>query len=423
MKNKRHSLYMSFLVMTLIPIIGYSLIMMIFSAKHIEELMHNQIQEEMKKITYTVINVYDEKYPGKFTYDTKEKILKKGQKDISLDYSIIDDVKETFSMDVSIIYGNVRCITTLKDVRGLRLNGSLVKQRVLNDINEEKTDVFYDNIEVSKEKYLSYYSPIMDEDGNVIGMVAALKSAEEVDAAIIKAILPICLLSICIMVIAGAISIGFSKAVVDNIRRVESFMVKITGGNLTCRQPDSDLKRNNELGEMARTAAAMQDALRNLVEIDELTGILNRKAGSARVRKAFTKLGERDSVITVALGDIDFFKKVNDTYGHETGDVVLRHVAQTIKKYSEGKGVPIRWGGEEFLILFENMNKAEAIETLEKIRKKIKEKTFAYEGAEFTVTMTFGAKQADKSMSYSEAIAQADELLYKGKAEGRDRVM
>ncbi len=423
MKNKKHSLYLSFLVMTLIPIIGYSAIILIFSSTHIQELMNNHTKEEMTQSDFLIREIYDARYEGDIHYDVENDKLMKGENDISTDYSVLDGIKERFDMDASIIMADTRLLTTIRDEKGVRLVNSLVNARVVNDIKQKKKSIFYNNIDISGEKYLAYYSPIEDRDGNIIGMIAVLKNTSEIEAAVRKAIHPIVILTVCIMLIASAISIAFSKSIVDNIRRVESFMVKIAGGNLTCNQPDSDLKRNNELGEMARTAEEMQNALRVLVEIDELTGVMNRKAGSARVKKAFEKVKERDGIITIAIGDIDFFKKVNDTYGHETGDVVLRNVAQTIKEYTEGKGVPIRWGGEEFLIIFESMNKADTIEVLEKVRVKIKEKVFTVEDAEFSVTMTFGAKQADKSMTYAETIAKADELLYKGKAEGRDRVM
>ncbi|MBE5938801.1 MAG: diguanylate cyclase [Lachnospiraceae bacterium] len=422
MKNKKKGLYFSFLLMTIIPIIVYTAIMIAFTAGHIEDMTHNEIKVEMEQIVYAIEEIYDTKYEGNFSVDEDKEVIFKGEHNISLDYSIVDDIKTKFGVDISIIYGKKRYITTLRDSVGRRHIGTEIPSRISYEIYKNKETKFYDNILIRDSDYVAVYSPIMD-DGEVVGMIAVMKSASQVDTAVFKAILPIILLATCMMVITGAFSVGYARHIVENIRRIQHFLARIASGDLTCRQLDSDLKRNNELGEMARNAEKMQQSIRTLVEIDELTGVLNRKAGTKRIRKVFEKLRESDGVVSVVLGDIDFFKKVNDTYGHETGDVVLRSVAQTISDGIEGKGVLIRWGGEEFLMIFEGINKAETMEIMEKVREDIKSKTFSSDGVKFNVTMTFGVKQADMNMNYSEAIARADELLYKGKQGGRDRVV
>ena len=94
--------------------------------------------------------------------------------------------------------------------------------------------------------------------------------------------------------------------------------------------------------------------MRNLIFNDALTGIYNRRAGWIELGKYIDKIkvAPEDFNLTVAIGDLDLFKRVNDTYGHDYGDIVLRKAATIFKEHLKDKGFPVRWGGEEFLLLF-----------------------------------------------------------------------
>lgn len=129
---------------------------------------------------------------------------------------------------------------------------------------------------------------------------------------------------------------------------------------------------------------------------------------------------------SVLMLDIDFFKKFNDTYGHECGDFVLISVANLIKNNLRESDIACRYGGEEFTVLLNNTAKAEAMLVAERIRKEIEKTDFVYEGQHLHVTISLGVSVFDKDEnlvnSANEFVKQADKALYESKQNGRNRV-
>jgi diguanylate cyclase (GGDEF)-like protein len=163
------------------------------------------------------------------------------------------------------------------------------------------------------------------------------------------------------------------------------------------------------------------DRLQKQANTDTLTGLSNR-------RKAQSILGKlahssEYAAISMAMGDIDFFKKVNDTYGHDAGDEVLKFVARTMKDVCTEDAFVARWGGEEFLLVFPGMNGDEALAILEELRISIGGATIRVKDQEIRVTMTFGLTEYDYNGDIDGTIKEADEKLYQGKMNGRNQVV
>jgi len=165
------------------------------------------------------------------------------------------------------------------------------------------------------------------------------------------------------------------------------------------------------------------EKLRREASTDPLTSLPNRRG----IRAILDDLAERadnlDEPFSVAMSDIDFFKKVNDTYGHNAGDKVLSEISSHIEKSIEGKGHIGRMGGEEFLIALAGYKKDEAYDILEELRKSIEDLEIEYEGQIIKITMTFGVAEYEVSGSVHDAVERADALLYYGKNNGRNRVV
>ena len=160
--------------------------------------------------------------------------------------------------------------------------------------------------------------------------------------------------------------------------------------------------------------------LQRAANTDMLTKLWNRLFLMQYMEK---KVASPDIFLSIAIGDIDFFKKVNDTYGHECGDEVLRTLAAVFKKEMEGHGVVARWGGEEFIFVFEGVNGDEAMMLLDHLQRVVRDTVINYEGLQLKVTMTFGLVEYDTKLRLDENINIADERLYIGKEEGRDRII
>ena len=117
--------------------------------------------------------------------------------------------------------------------------------------------------------------------------------------------------------------------------------------------------------------------------------------------------------------DIDHFKKINDTYGHTTGDIVLKEIAQVVTETIRKYDIVARWGGEEFVILVPNSKAEETALMAEKIRETIEKYAFTEAG---TVTCSFGVTEYKDGDSIDSLVTRADEALYKAKEQGRNRV-
>lgn len=166
------------------------------------------------------------------------------------------------------------------------------------------------------------------------------------------------------------------------------------------------------------------DELRHAASTDHLTKVWNRFCMLEHVEKCLKKYRKGElQFLSVAIGDIDFFKRVNDTYGHECGDEVLKSLARLFDEEMRQNGAVARWGGEEFLFLFENMNGDDAWTALSYIQMKLNKLEIPYEDQVLHVTMTFGLAEYDFNMSLDDNIKVADDKLYKGKEGGRNRIV
>ena len=163
--------------------------------------------------------------------------------------------------------------------------------------------------------------------------------------------------------------------------------------------------------------------LEEMVSTDALTGLWNRRAMNEHLSLLENSFRKHQKSFAVAIMDIDFFKKVNDTYGHGMGDFVLKTLSALLKESMEGKGSVARWGGEEFLLTFEEMRYEEAVSLLNDIREKISIWDFSFKDVKIHLTITGGIEDYAMAESIDAVITKADMRLYTGKTGGRNRVV
>ena len=157
---------------------------------------------------------------------------------------------------------------------------------------------------------------------------------------------------------------------------------------------------------------------------DPLTGLSNRRDLIDKIRKEQERQLRLKSTFTLILCDIDGFKTLNDTHGHDAGDVVLKSVAQLLKDQVRGIDCPARWGGEEFLIMLIETDIESGKTVAERIRNKIETTAINYNGKPVSVTMTFGVSQFHGTNdTIDSCIKRADKALYAGKHLGKNRVV
>lgn len=154
-----------------------------------------------------------------------------------------------------------------------------------------------------------------------------------------------------------------------------------------------------------------------MVNHDYLTKIYSRRYFTNKLKM---QLDTSKEDMVIALGDIDNFKKVNDTYGHSVGDQVLNAVASIMNGVCRGNDIVARWGGEEFIIFFPNVTVETAKIFIETIREKIAQHKIHCKEGFFSVTITFGLVQISPDLTMEKNISFADNALYQGKERGKN---
>jgi diguanylate cyclase (GGDEF)-like protein len=165
--------------------------------------------------------------------------------------------------------------------------------------------------------------------------------------------------------------------------------------------------------------------LEKLAYYDELTGLLNRRAGHASFSVEMDRCIRKDQRLAIALADIDHFKKVNDTYGHQAGDEVLKAFAKKLSQTLRPYDIVCRYGGEEFMLIAEINSEIEAKDLFERVRREIADIKITIGEIIIKITASFGVYVVEPSSeaNLNDLLKHADEALYQAKAEGRDRII
>lgn len=174
---------------------------------------------------------------------------------------------------------------------------------------------------------------------------------------------------------------------------------------------------------MGRFAVMMKESLSDLVGKDPLTGLHNRHSCDVVLASLIQRVKQKNTSFAVAMGDVDFFKYVNDTYGHQAGDETLRQLAKVISTHMEHLGFVFRWGGEEFVLIYEDMDRYQAFKHLEILQEQIDQESIYWKDDKVKITMTFGLADSNEYNDLDELINLIDDNLYRGKKEGRNRIV
>lgn len=417
------SFYREFLFMTILPLVVCTLVMMFVSSYFIRSGICNETEANLKNVSMSVLAAFDELYPGEYEarLEGSDISLYKGEQLISGNTELIDNLKESGSLEISLFIMDTRLLTTLLDKdSGQRMTGTVANDVILQDVYENRIDRFYDNVTISGTNYFAYYSPILSKDGKeCVGMIGVAKSAAVMDKSINQSVVTNLLIMLLGIFITAFCIVRYAGRIVRVIKLMIDYMKRLAGNNLDDGISEEVSHRSDELGEMGRMLDTLRKSLRRLIERDTLTGLFNRRSAEKKI-DAIESGGLKYSV---SIGDIDHFKIFNDTFGHECGDVVLKEVAAVLNSNMKDGSFVARWGGEEFLMVFENRNIEEARDILLKIREDLHAREIEYNGEIHKVTMTFGAVEKQDEVPINHLIRMADDKLYEGKQGGRDRVI
>ena len=163
--------------------------------------------------------------------------------------------------------------------------------------------------------------------------------------------------------------------------------------------------------------------LQELALRDGLTGLLNRRYWESCLEREFARHQRYDNPVSLVIFDIDHFKRVNDTYGHQTGDEVIRSVAEITSRLARETDFAGRYGGEEFVVLLPGTHLEGAAQFAERLRQAVEQQVLDYQGSPLSYTISLGvATISDDMANYQILLERADKALYASKEQGRNRV-
>ena len=181
------------------------------------------------------------------------------------------------------------------------------------------------------------------------------------------------------------------------------------------------MKRYDDLAGITADLLEHVDKYKNEASTDSLTRLLNRRSFDNILEKAMSLFQENNLHFSLVILDLDDFKKLNDTYGHQAGDEVLKVFGQILQKNMRQEDSAFRYGGEEFAIIASG-DKAENIKLfIDRIRKQVKDHTVIFENEHIFFTFSAGISCVQKSFSTNDLINAADQALYYAKKHGKDQ--
>ena len=233
-------------------------------------------------------------------------------------------------------------------------------------------------------------------------------------------------ISVVIIIIAFLVSViiilFFVRNVILPLQAIEKGAVQFGQGDFSRR---IEITARNELGKLAVTFNSMADKLEDIATRDGLTNLLNKKAILQIFDSELTRARRHETTLSLMMLDLDYFKKINDTYGHQAGDAVLVTASGLIEKYVRGIDFVGRYGGEEIIIVLPDTSETESVEIAERIRRCLASTPIAVSESKFVnVTVSIGiAMFPNDGIDQEDLLKNADLAMYQAKGAGRNQVV
>lgn len=223
-------------------------------------------------------------------------------------------------------------------------------------------------------------------------------------------------------VVSGIIIIFFIRNVLVPLQVIEEGANQFGQGDFSRR---IEINSRNELGKLAATFNSMANKLEDIATRDSLTNLLNKKAVLKVLDSELVRARRHDATLSLMMLDLDYFKKINDTYGHQAGDNVLVTACGLIEKYVRGIDHVGRYGGEEIVIVLPDTSETESIEIAERIRRCLASTPIAVSESEFeNITVSIGiAIFPNDGIDQDDLLKNADQAMYQAKGAGRNQVV
>lgn len=255
---------MSLFSACVVPMVLVCILVSSLSTGTLQKAIEEEIGGSLQIVATSVRETYANLYEGEYSMDKSGRV-RKGEKEISGDYQLVDAIKEGTGYDVSFLFGDMRLITTVRKDTGARVNGTKVDKELYEKI-QQGVPFFQKDLEIQNRKCYVYYLPLVNADGTVLGAIEAIRESASIQQVINGQTVVITLTAVVLLVAVGVIAIFISSKMVKRMSRIGVFLESLISGRLDFEPHQRSLKRNDELGDIYRNCAKVQDTFKDMVE-------------------------------------------------------------------------------------------------------------------------------------------------------------
>jgi diguanylate cyclase (GGDEF)-like protein len=376
----------------------------------------------------------------------------------------VDELKELLQAEVTILLGDTEIVTTLHR-NEQRITGTKIDSHIAKVLIEDKQEYFGD-VNIHGQVYKTFCMPLLNVDNETFAAIFIGNPMTELTEAANALIRNVIIISSIVLIVAVVLLYRIISSISEPLIVLSKEMDKIEAGNLNVI---IGTKSDDEVGHVSRTFQKVADILRKLIEginaaiaeyakgnmdyaldvtdfhgdyrlladrivelsnlgmKDKLTGIPNRRTFDNRLSLEWDRARREKNPLSLLIIDVDYFKKYNDTYGHQQGDVTLQAVAKGLSQpIRRTIDFVARWGGEEFVVLLPHTDSKGALYIAELIRKTIENleipRIDGGTAGKVTISIGVNTQVPSRENSIENLISKTDGALYRAKATGRNRV-
>ncbi len=251
------------LAMCLLPMLIICIGITLFAAQALRSGIEGEIEKSLQIVATSVNETYTNLYKGDYVVSQSGKVTK-GDASISGETQLIDGLQDKTGFEVSMLFGKMRLITTLRNEKGVRANGTIVDSDVWSAIEQEQV-AFEKNLDLFGQNYYVYYQPLVNSNGEVCGAIEVAMDVTSVNALVRGQVAKIIIFAVVLLVVAAVCVAWISGTMVKTMKEIHFFLNKLVNGELGTKADKGLQNRKDELGDIYRITVMLQETLRKIV--------------------------------------------------------------------------------------------------------------------------------------------------------------
>ncbi len=336
-------------LITLFPLVLISVIAVMMGTLGERNIAYQLVEENLENVAYSVDNIYNLYADGDFSYQNE--IFKKGTKDITDDYELLDQIKEQSDIEVTLFWGKQRVLTTITNDKGERVIGTTLDEDFVSDILDGKIKKhFAPTIQIADEDYCGFYAPLKLKNGDIAGMIFTGRAKADVQKEIAKGQIRMIASMTVILCIALIVLIFVVRQIIKALKHTIGRLDDVAEGKLDFEMHGKMLQRADEIGEMSQSIQGLIDEFKSIIT-DLSDSSQELEEFSNEFGQSFDTIAENISNINVAVDEIangatsqagetveanDEITRMGEAIGHAVDDIeLLNHNSDKMRDYSE----------------------------------------------------------------------------------------